>query len=102
MTLGAFTLRALTLVVLSTGLRLVRPLCVFCLSDVFKGVPFTNNQVTLMYSYFLANINIEGKGGVVASPDRMVPGGGSYYYHWARDGALSMRALQEVSPHNVT
>jgi len=39
------------------------------------------------------NININGKGGVLASPDTNVPGGGSYYFHWERDGALSMRAL---------
>lgn len=33
------------------------------------------------------------QGGVVASPDTDVPGGGSYYYHWMRDGGLSMRTV---------
>ena len=30
----------------------------------------------------------------MAAPDTDTPGG-SYYYHWERDGALTMRALQE-------
>eukprot|EP01127_Copromyxa_protea_P012578 TRINITY_DN3302_c0_g1_i1.p1 TRINITY_DN3302_c0_g1~~TRINITY_DN3302_c0_g1_i1.p1 ORF type:complete len:503 (+),score=114.35 TRINITY_DN3302_c0_g1_i1:19-1527(+) len=67
-----------------------------------SGTPFSQQQVDLMYKYFTANINIGGQGGVVASPDTNVPEGGSYYYHWERDGALSMRALQEISSSNVT
>ena len=43
-----------------------------------------------MYALFVKNINIGGKGGVVAAPDTNTPGG-SYYYHWSRDGALTMR-----------
>jgi len=46
----------------------------------------------MMRSYFLKNININGSGGIVAAPDYETPGG-SYYYHWMRDGALTMRAL---------
>jgi glucoamylase len=38
-----------------------------------------------------------GSGGVVASPDTNTGPGGSYYFHWARDGALSMHALQLIS-----
>eukprot|EP00339_Tiarina_fusa_P018567 CAMPEP_0117057448 /NCGR_PEP_ID=MMETSP0472-20121206/39891_1 /TAXON_ID=693140 ORGANISM="Tiarina fusus, Strain LIS" /NCGR_SAMPLE_ID=MMETSP0472 /ASSEMBLY_ACC=CAM_ASM_000603 /LENGTH=403 /DNA_ID=CAMNT_0004774353 /DNA_START=253 /DNA_END=1461 /DNA_ORIENTATION=+ len=49
-----------------------------------------------MYGYFLDNIDIQGLGGVVASPDNSTPGG-SYYYHWERDGALSMNALQLIT-----
>lgn len=45
-----------------------------------------------MRSFFLKNINIDGSGAVVAAPDYNTPGG-SYYYHWERDGALSMNAL---------
>lgn len=41
-------------------------------------------------------MNIQGKGGVVASPDDSTPGG-SYYYHWERDGALSMRAYMNIN-----
>lgn len=49
-----------------------------------------------MRSYFLQNINIQGNGGIVAAPDYDTPGG-SYYYHWMRDGALTMRSLQETA-----
>jgi glucoamylase len=38
-----------------------------------------------MRQYFLQNINIGGQGGIVAAPDYDTPGG-SYYYHWMRDG----------------
>jgi glucoamylase len=49
-----------------------------------------------MRKFFLSNINIQGKGGIVAAPDYDTPGG-SYYYHWMRDGALTMRSLQETA-----
>ena len=49
-----------------------------------------------MRGYFLSNINIQGKGGIVAAPDYNTPGG-SYYYHWMRDGALTMRSLQDTN-----
>jgi glucoamylase len=45
-----------------------------------------------MQTLFEKNINIQGKGFVVAAPDNATPGG-SYYYHWSRDGALSMYAF---------
>jgi glucoamylase len=60
------------------------------------SLPFSESEVTTMRGYFLANINIQGKGGIVASPDTNTPGG-SYYYHWMRDGALTMRCLQETA-----
>lgn len=46
-----------------------------------------------MEGFFLANINIDGKGGVVASPSTSEP---NYYYHWQRDGAISMRELMNI------
>jgi len=49
-----------------------------------------------MYALFDANIDIQGKGGVVAAPDYSTPGG-SYYYHWMRDGALTMRTYMEIN-----
>lgn len=49
-----------------------------------------------MYQLFDANINIQGKGGVVAAPDPNTPGG-SYYYHWMRDAALTMRTYMELN-----
>lgn len=56
------------------------------------GAPFSDDEVSKMRGYFLQNINIQGSGAVVASPDHNTPGG-SYYYHWERDGALSTGAL---------
>lgn len=61
------------------------------------STPFSASEVTTMRNYFLKNINIDGKGGIVAAPDYDTPGG-SYYYHWMRDGALTMRCLQETNP----
>jgi glucoamylase len=49
-----------------------------------------------MYQFFDANINIQGYGGVVAAPDPNTPGG-SYYYHWMRDAALTMRTYMEIN-----
>jgi glucoamylase len=49
-----------------------------------------------MRQFFEQNINIQGSGAVVASPDTNTPGG-SYYYHWERDGALSMQALLKTA-----
>ena len=49
-----------------------------------------------MYSEFIKNININGKGGVVASPDKNTPGG-SYIYHWMRDAGLTMRAYMRLN-----
>lgn len=60
------------------------------------GSPFSSSELNTMYNYFMNNIDIQGLGGVVASPDNSTPGG-SYYYHWERDGALSMNALQLIT-----
>ena len=49
----------------------------------------------------MANINIEGKGGVAAAPDKNTPGG-SYYYHWMRDAGLTMRAYQELNDEKLS
>lgn len=54
-----------------------------------------------MYNLFLANIDIEGKGGVVAAPDNNTPGG-SYVYHWMRDAGLSMRSYMEINDFNLS
>lgn len=50
-----------------------------------------------MWGYFSANINVLGSGAVVASPDLNTPGG-SYYYHWARDAALTMYTVLTTIP----
>ena len=57
--------------------------------------PFDSNQMELINGYFNANLNIQNLGGIAAAPDPDTPGG-SYYYHWVRDGALAMRSLQET------
>jgi Glycosyl hydrolases family 15 len=49
--------------------------------------------MAVMEGYFLLNINIDGKGGVVASPSTTQP---DYYYHWQRDGAISMNELMGI------
>jgi len=58
--------------------------------------PFSTSEIQTMRNLFLANINIDSKGGIVAAPDYDTPGG-SYYYHWMRDGALTIRSLLETS-----
>jgi glucoamylase len=60
------------------------------------STPFSSSEVSTIRSYFLNNININGQGGIVAAPDYDTPGG-SYYYHWMRDAALSMRCLQDTN-----
>lgn len=54
-----------------------------------------------MYGFFMANLNIQGKGGVVAAPDYSTPGG-SYYFNWMRDAAYSMRTFMELHNFNLS
>lgn len=49
-----------------------------------------------MYEKFMDNINVVDNGAVCAAPDTNTPGG-SYYFHWMRDAALSMRAFMELN-----
>ncbi|CAE7508064.1 GAA [Symbiodinium sp. CCMP2592] len=58
-----------------------------------QGQPFSDEEEAKVRSYFLANIDIQGSGAVVAAPDHNTGPGGDYYYHWERDGALSTHAL---------
>lgn len=55
--------------------------------------PFTEDEISTFFAYFLDNVNIDSTGAVAAAPDLHTPGG-SYFYHWARDGALTMNTLQ--------
>ena len=48
-----------------------------------------------MFTYF-SKFETPNQGAVVASPDDDTPGG-SYVYHWMRDGALSIKTLMDVS-----
>jgi len=63
------------------------------------GAPFSNDELNTMFGFYRLNLDIQGMGGVVASPDTSTPGG-SYYYHWERDGALSMGALQLITDYS--
>ena len=54
-----------------------------------------------MYALFDANIDIQGKGGIVAAPDPSTPGG-SYYFHWMRDAALTMRTYMEINNFDLS
>lgn len=65
------------------------------------STPFSSSDIDTMRKFFNANINIQGKGGIVAAPDYDTPGG-SYYYHWMRDGALTMRCFQETNPSSFS
>lgn len=54
--------------------------------------PFQQNEIDTFFQYFLNNIDINLIGAVAAAPDLNTPGG-SYFYHWARDGALTINTL---------
>lgn len=62
---------------------------------------FDSSFYDKMYQLFDANIDIQGKGGVVAAPDHSTPGG-SYYYHWMRDAGLSMRTYMELNNFDLS
>jgi hypothetical protein len=45
-------------------------------------IPFSAADIQKIRSYFKANLDIQGKGGVVAAPDHDTGPGGDYYYAW--------------------
>jgi glucoamylase len=57
---------------------------------------FTSNEINKFFNYFISNMDINKTGAVAAAPDLHTPGG-SYFYHWSRDGALTMDSLQSYS-----
>lgn len=66
------------------------------------SMPFDDESVQLMVRHFLANLDVNGTGAVIASPGAVpalvgmdVPGG--YAWDWMRDGALSMAVLQRLA-----
>jgi glucoamylase len=60
---------------------------------------FTDDFYDIMYANYLANLNIQGSGAVVAAPDQETPGG-SYYYHWMRDAGLSIKAWLDINDND--
>lgn len=59
--------------------------------------PFSDADVANIRKYFEANLDVQGSGMVVASPDHAL----HYDYAWTRDGALCMHALQ-LTTKNLT
>lgn len=60
------------------------------------SLAFEDFEIDTFFQYFLNNIDIQLSGAVAAAPDLNTPGG-SYFYHWARDGALTMDCLQSYT-----
>jgi len=46
-----------------------------------------------MYEYFMNNINVENSGAVCAAPKNYT----GYYWHWARDAALTMKTFMYLN-----
>jgi len=59
-------------------------------------MPFSDAELKEVLQYFEANLDAEGSGEVMASPDHATGPGGDYYFAWARDGALSMNAYLQA------
>jgi len=60
---------------------------------------FSQEYYDKMYANYLANLNIDGSGAIVAAPDQETPGG-SYYYHWMRDAGLSVKAWLDINDND--
>ncbi|KRW99572.1 Six-hairpin glycosidase-like protein [Pseudocohnilembus persalinus] len=55
-----------------------------------------------MYDRYFDNINVLGNGGVCAAPGMGAETAGSYFYHWMRDGALTMRSFMELNDNDFS
>eukprot|EP00041_Stephanoeca_diplocostata_P012428 m.208078 g.208078 ORF g.208078 m.208078 type:complete len:464 (-) comp18957_c1_seq2:2071-3462(-) len=75
----------------------------FIISALFVGIghamtraenPFTDDDIAVLIKHFLQNIDVSSTGAVIASPSTTHP---DYYYHWVRDGAISMDVLLRLS-----
>lgn len=60
--------------------------------------PFSDAELDQVMKLFELNLDVQGTGQVVASPDHNTGPGGDYYFAWARDGALSMNAYLQTKP----
>ena len=78
-------------------------MCRFLVS-VVSSLP---HRIFTFASYAYAHTHLHmyvcqtGSGGVVAAPDHDTGPGGDYYFHWQRDGALSMQALLRTNLTSV-
>jgi len=60
------------------------------------GYGFTDEFYQEMFGLYENQLNINGSGAVAAALDHHTPGG-NYFYHWMRDGALSMRIFMQIN-----
>jgi len=68
---------------------------------VADSTGFTDDFYTKMYNNFVYNLNVEGSGAVVAARDPNTPGG-SYFFNWMRDAALSIKTYIEINDHDYS
>lgn len=54
--------------------------------------PFSDAEVNTLVEFFMNNIDVQGSGAVMASPSTSHP---DYFYHWSRDGAISINLVQD-------
>lgn len=57
---------------------------------------FTDSFLQKLKENFENNLNVENSGAVAASRDNRTPGG-SYFFNWMRDAALSMKTYIEIN-----
>lgn len=62
-------------------------------------VGFDDAFLAKVKEQYMNNINVDGVGAVVASRDQGTPGG-SYFYHWMRDAALTMKTYLEINDYD--
>lgn len=66
---------------------------------VADNAGFTDDFYNKMYENFTNNLNVDGSGAVVAARDPNTPGG-SYFFNWMRDAALSIKTFIEINDHD--
>jgi GH15 family glucan-1,4-alpha-glucosidase len=75
--------------------------CFHLLDSPLTTALWNEQEYQRLRDNYKANLNIDGKGAVLASPGAVpalkgcCPGG--YQFHWMRDGALSMWSLQNTA-----
>jgi glucoamylase len=59
--------------------------------------PFSGEEIKKIVGYFMNNIDINGGGQVAAATSKQFP---NYWYHWARDSALSLYQMMNALPQS--
>ncbi|GAB5354373.1 hypothetical protein AAMO2058_000113300 [Amorphochlora amoebiformis] len=74
-------------------------------SQSLGGDIYSKTELNQISRFFFENVDVDGTGAVVASPSKSHP---NYYYHWMRDGAISINIANVVlgnetcMPHYVS